>query len=253
MFDSHCHLTDLSAPDAAISAAHNAGVGTMLTCGYNAESNEQVRLLVERYPHLPFAIGLHPWFADENIHEVLALIHTLQPTAIGEAGLDLWGSEPCQPIDQQTLVLEAQLQLAVQLDLPVTLHCRKAASQLLPILRNHPQVRGALHAYGGSYEQLRPLLDLGLYVGVGGAVTKNRSKRVRRCAAAIPLDRILLETDAPSMGMDIVGPPHVRPAHLPRVRDALAELRHVNPEKIEAVTDTNANQLFGVALPKASL
>jgi TatD DNase family protein len=106
-------------------------------------------------------------------------------------------------------------------------------------------VRGVLHAFSGSFEQLRPFLDLGLYLGIGGAVTRSRAKRVHRVAAAAPLDRILLETDAPAIGMDIVEPPDVRPAHLPRVAQAVAELRGMQLAELEARTDDNAARLFG--------
>ena len=248
MFDSHCHLTDLAEPDGALDTARAAGVSSLLTCGYDEASNALVCALSDRHPDLPYAIGLHPWFANQDVTSVLRLIEQRRPTAIGEAGLDLWGTEPCHPLQRQAEVLEAQLDLAVKLELPVTLHSRKAANALLPILRNHPGVRGALHAYSGSYEQVRPFLDLGMYVGVGGAVTRSRAKRVRRCAAAIPLDRILLETDAPAIGMDIVEPPHVRPSHLPRVRDALAELRGLDPKELEAATDDNASRLFRICV-----
>lgn len=249
MFDSHCHLTDLDAPEEAFDAARAAGVGSLLTCGYDEASNALVCALSDRHPELPYAVGLHPWFADQDVGRVLRLIEQRRPTAIGEAGLDLWGKEPCHPLERQAEVLEAQLDLAVKLDLPVSLHSRKAANALLPILRNHPGVRGALHAYSGSYEQVRPFLDLGMFVGVGGAVTRSRAKRVRRCASAVPLDRVLLETDAPAIGMDIVEPPNVRPAHLPRVRDALAELRGLDPSEVEAATDENARRLFHLPAP----
>lgn len=249
MFDSHCHLTDLDAPDQAIDDAKQAGVHSMLTCGYDADSNAKVCALIDRYPRLPHAIGLHPWFVDQDVEPVLRLIESRKPTAVGEAGLDLWGDTPCRPLERQAEVLEAQLQLAVALDLPVTLHSRKAINALLPILRNHPRARGALHAYSGSYEQVRPLLDLGYYVGVGGAVTRSRAKRMRRNATALPLDRILLETDAPAIGMDIVEPPNVRPAHLPRVLHALAELRGIEPAALEEAVDENARRLFKIDLP----
>jgi TatD DNase family protein len=249
MFDSHCHLTDLEAPDEALDAAARAGVTGVLTCGYDADSNGLVCSLSDRHPALPYAIGLHPWFANQDLEPVLRLIEERRPTAVGEAGLDLWGDPPCHPLDRQILVLEAQLDIAVRLGIPVTLHSRKALDALLPVLRNHPGVRGALHAYAGSFEQARPFLDLGFLIGVGGAVTRSRAKRVRRCASSLPLDRILLETDAPAIGMDGVEPPHVRPAHLPLVCRALADLRGVEPWTIETVTDQNARQLFRLESP----
>jgi len=246
MFDSHCHLTDIDDPSVAIATARASGVGEMLTCGYDEPSNEAVSRLAKRHPDLHVAIGLHPWHADGDIDAVLKRIVEVRPAAVGEAGLDLWGEEPCHPLSRQAFVLEAQLQLAGQLGLPVTLHSRKAVDALFSIVRNHPRVRGALHAYSGSWEQVKPFLDLGYYVGVGGAVTRSRAKRVRRCAASLPLDRLVLETDAPAIGMDGVEPPDVRPEHLPRVLAALSELRGVDRDELEAATTRNAHTLFGI-------
>ena len=247
MFDSHCHLTDLEEPDQALKDARHGGVMSMLTCGYHEPSNQLTCALHERHPSLPFALGLHPWFATQDLENVLQLIETHHPTAVGEAGLDLWGDPPCHPVERQIQVLEAQLQIAVRLGLPVTLHSRKAVDLLYSVLRNHPGVQGALHAFSGSYEQARRFLDLGMYIGVGGSVTRSRAQRVRHCARSIPLDRILLETDAPAIGMDGVEPPHVRPAHLVIVRDALATLRQQPAETIEAATDENASGWFGIS------
>jgi TatD DNase family protein len=249
VFDSHCHLTDIQNPEQALLQALSAGVRAVLTCGYDAQSNRAVCELADRYPGLPFALGLHPWSANEPVEPVLKLIERARPVAVGEAGLD-FREPPEHPRERQLQVLEAQLELCVRLDLPVTLHSRKAVQQLLPVLRNHPGLRGALHAYSGSYEQARGFVDLGFFIGVGGAVTRSRAKRVRRCAAALPLDCIVLETDAPCIGMDTVEPPHVRPAHLPRVAAALAELRGASVEVIERRTDENAVRLFG---PRAAV
>lgn len=245
VFDSHCHLTDLEDPAGALIQAQAAGVRSVLTCGYSAQSNLAVIELRTRAAGLPIALGLHPWNAHEDIDAVIALIEREQPDVVGEIGLDLWGEVPVHPPKRQLEVLEAQLQLSVRLGRAVTLHSRKAIDLLLCALRNHPGVRGALHAFGGSMEQLRPFLELGLYLGVGGAVTRSRARRLQRVAAQVPLDRLLIETDAPAIGMDIVQPPDVRPAHLPRVAQALAALRAMDVEELAARTDENAVRLFG--------
>ncbi len=245
MFDSHCHLTDLADPDGALGQAHALGVGGMLTCGYNHDSNVQVCALWERHPELPVALGLHPWFAEEDVAEVLSLIETRHPVAVGEAGLDFWEEPELAVRRRQVEILEAQLELAVRLDLPVTLHSRKAVSGLLPVLKNHSGLRGALHAYSGSYEQARAFVDLGFFIGVGGAVTRGRAKRVRRTAQQLPLDAIVLETDAPAIGMEGVEPPHVLPAHVVRVARALADLRGLELAEVERQTDANVRRLLG--------
>lgn len=245
MFDSHCHLTDLPEPLEALTQAQQAGVRSVLSCGYSLQSNAQLLALRTRVHGLPVALGLHPWHADEDVAAVLAMVERERPDVLGEIGLDLWGETPIHPLQRQLYVLESQLQLAVRLGLAVTLHSRKAIEPLLSALRNHPGVRGALHAFSGSYEQLRGFLDLGMYVGIGGAVTRSRAKRVHRVAAAAPLDRILLETDAPAIGLDVAEPPDVRPLHVMRVAQRLAELRGIELSELEQQTDENAARLFG--------
>lgn len=250
MFDSHCHLSDLDDPLGALNQAQEAGVRSMLTCAHDISSNFLLLQLRARVSDLPVALGLHPWSADQDLQAVLTLIQEHRPCAVGELGLDLWDDPPVHPLPRQMEVLEAQLQLAVRFNLPVTLHSRKAIDPLLSAVRNHPGLRGALHAFSGSYEQLKPFLDLGLHVGIGGAVTRSRAKRVRRLAVAVPLDRIVLETDAPAIGLQDVEPPHVRPCHVVRVAQTLAELRNLEFSRVEQQTDANATGLFGPIVMK---
>jgi TatD DNase family protein len=251
VFDSHCHLTDLDDPGAALVEAREDGVTAVLTCGVDAASNRAVCELRLRYPGLACALGLHPWHASDDLDEVLGQIEIERPLAVGEAGLDFWSDPPIHPRERQFEVLEAQLDLAGRLGLPVTLHSRKAVNELLPVLRNHSRVRGALHAYSGSFEQVQPFVDLGYLVGVGGGVTRPRARRIRRTVQQLPLEQLLLETDAPAIGMDIVEhivePPAVRPRHVRRVAEVVAELRGIAPSAVEAQTDANACALFGPA------
>ncbi|MBN2196863.1 MAG: TatD family hydrolase [Polyangiaceae bacterium] len=245
MFDSHCHLTDLPDGEAAIRQARDAGVASVLTCGYDMTSNNAVLALSRRHPGLPHALGLHPWHATDEIEPILFLLERERPTAVGEIGLDLWGDPPPAPLPRQLAVLEAQLEVADRLQLPISVHSRRALPELLPVLRRFPRVRGALHACSGSHEQVRPFLDLGYLVGVSGAITRPHAVRLRRLARALPLDAILLETDAPAVGLEGIWPPHVRPAHLPQVLAALAEVRGESPERVESATDANAVALYG--------
>jgi TatD DNase family protein len=247
VFDSHCHPMDTEDGWDVIQQASRAGV-SLLCCGYNADANDQARKFRARSPALPIALGLHPWFASEAIEPVLELIERERPTAIGELGLDLWGEVEERTLARQRQVLEAQLDLAARLALPVTAHSRRAASALLEVVRNHPQVRGALHAYSGSFEQLVPFLKLGWYVGVGGAVTRPNAQRVRRSASLAPLDRMLLETDAPAIGMQGLEPSQVRPVHVRRVAESVAGLRGIDVEQVVAQTDGNARELFGYSV-----
>jgi len=205
-----------------------------------------VQEIARRIHSLPIALGIEPWFANEDVDDAIRIMDACQPTAVGEIGLDLGDHTPCWPMDRQVRVLEAQLDCAIRLNIPVTLHCRKAANILLSVLRNHPGIPGVLHAFSGSYDQAHPFLDLGLYIGVGGAITRSHCKRLRHCASLLPNDRILLETDAPAISMDGIPAPHVRPAHIVHVRDALAIVRSTSPELIEQSTDHNASVLLPI-------
>lgn len=218
-----------------------------MTCGYDAASNRAVCDLAPRFPPLAHALGLHPWYVAEPVEPILALIEQQRPTAVGEAGLDFWDDPSAGLRARQQEVLEAQLELAARLSLPVTLHARKALPELMATLKAHPGVRGSLHAFSGSYEQARPFVDLGYMIGIGGTVTRARARRVRECVRRLPLDCLLLETDAPAIGLDTVDPPHVRPHHLVRVVECVAELRGISEKEVETATDANALGLF--ALP----
>lgn len=252
MFDSHCHLTDIPEPLSVLAAALGVGVGPILSCGYDWPSNLAVSELRRAIPSLPIAFGLHPWFAEEAVDPVLSLIREGNPTALGEVGLDFWNDPPSPSRARQIEVLEIQLQLAGQMGLPVTLHSRKALPELDAVMRNHPKVRGALHAFGGSPEQALHWFSRGFLVGLGGGLTRERASRLRRVAVRLPLDAILLETDAPAIGMEGIEPPWVRPAHLPQVAKVLAELRGTSVDDIVQTTDANAERFFGVSVGKAA-
>lgn len=247
MFDSHCHLTDLDDPVGGLVQAQAAGVRSVLTCAHSAESNAAVVRLRDQVGDLPIALGLHPWNANEDLDQVIRGIRSSQPDAIGEIGLDGSHDPPIHSLERQMRVLEAQLDLAVEMELPVSLHSRKAIDLLLSAIRNHPGVRGVLHAFSGSHKQVVPFLELGFFVGIGGAVTRTRAERLRRLAVQAPIESILLETDAPAIGMDGVEPPDVRPSHLAQVAAALAELRGLDVAQIERQTDVNAVACLGPA------
>lgn len=262
MFDSHCHVTDIEQPKEVLAEAHRQGVSSLLCCGYDGASNAAVLALRALVPSLPIALGLHPWFATQgagdqahlrgdsmpSIERVLELIERERPCAIGECGLDGYDRDPkIPPIAAQIPVFEAQLALAERLGLPVTVHSRKAVSEVVAVASRFSKVRGVLHAYSGSLEQIRPLLDRGWMVGVGGAITRAGSTRLRKNANRLDLSQVLLETDAPAIGLQGVWPPDVRPHHVIQVARAFAELRGLEFEHVVARSDENARSMFGPA------
>ncbi len=246
MFDTHCHLTDLDAPYEEASAAIDRGV-TLLSCGYHAESCREVAALRYAAPRVGVAFGLHPWFAEEPLDPILEHIEQPGASAVGEIGLDLYRSANVPTLDRQRAVLEAQLEFANRLGLPVSLHSRHAVEPLLEVLKRHPGVRGVFHAFTGSAEQARVALRLGFLLGVGGGATRPGAKRVRRLIEQLPLESFVLETDCPAIPMDGISREQVRPWHVARVAATIAALKGVPLEAVEEVTDTNAAALFPLA------
>ncbi len=166
-----------------------------------------------------------------------------RPVAVGEIGLDT--KIDTSGLDQQLPLLRMQLELAVDHDLPAILHCRGAFPELLTeVKRFGGRLRGVLHAFARGPELARDFTAAGLHLGLGGAVTRDRARRVRKAVAQIPLDRMVLETDAPSIGLEGVLPQDTEPQHVADVAAAVAGLRGVTVEEIAAATTANAVDLF---------
>ncbi len=245
--DSHCHLNsphfagrvgEVAARAAAV------GVGTIVVPAWDRESAVSALALAAALPGLQPAVGLHPWFVAEqpSLDWLPDLLADPRVVAVGEIGLD--GAIDEEDRALQETVFHAQLALAVEHDLPVLLHCRRRWDRLLPMLHEHPAVRGVLHAFSGSREILREALQLGLYVSFGGMVTRPGSRRAREAAAVVPADRLLLETDAPYMALEGIPAEAAEPAHLPLILDCLAELRGEAPATLAAQTADNSRRLF---------
>ena len=246
MFDSHCHPTDIEDPCEVVLAACRAGVNGLLACGYNHESNRAVLELRQRFPHLPFAIGIHPWFAEEPLDDLPSLLEREAPTVVGECGLDFANDETLPSRELQYRAFEMQLGLAQLSRKAVTVHSRRAVAEVLETLAPYARVIGVMHAFGGSLEQAKAFVDRGWLIGIGGAVTRTNARRVHRLAAGLPLEAIALETDAPAIGLQGVNPPDVRPAHLPQVARAVAALRGIELDSVVKLTDANVSRVFGI-------
>ena len=245
MFDSHCHPTDIEDPVEVIRSAIRAGLRSLLACGYNMQSNLKVEELRASFPSLPIAVGLHPWYSNESMDGIRAQILRALPVAIGECGLDAADDPTIPSLVTQRPVFEAQLDLAAEMSLPVTVHSRRAVSMVQDILGNFSTVRGVMHAYSGSYEQAKSFVMRGWLIGICGSVTRVRSERIRKLATRLPLSGIAVETDAPAIGIGDVPPPHTRPAHLPRIVEEIAVLRGISRDEVIATTNANVEDLFG--------
>ncbi len=247
LVDTHCHLTFPPLADdlgGVLGRAREKGVTKIIVPAYDLSSWDAVEQLADHVSIFP-ALGLHPWMAEEQIdYDVLERrLHASGAVAVGEIGLDF--ELDAVNRDRQLRVLEQQLQIAAALNLPVLLHCRGAFEELLQVLdRFSPPLRGVLHAFSRGTELAARFIDAGLHLAFGGAVTRPRALRARRSAARVPIDRFLLETDAPSIGLDGMPPQEVEPRHVADIAAALAEIRDVPEKEIARSTTANAKELF---------
>ncbi len=249
--DTHCHLfmEPLSEEtDAVLARAAAAGVGRVVVPAYDRASWEAVAELSGR-EGVHGALGLHPWRAEDGLdpQELETMLRETGAVAVGEVGLD---SKTSVPMELQMRVLEEQLELAHSIGLPVILHCRGAFGRLRQMLARHAGaggLRGVMHAWSRAPETARRFLDLGLHLALGGAVTRPGAERARASAPLIPEGRLLLETDAPSIGLDGVPSGESEPAHVALVAEAAAGLRGATPGELARLTSVNAASLFGLA------
>jgi len=253
LIDTHCHLNSAplaGAVDAVLARAAERAVEQVIVPAFDLPSWDQIAKLMER-PTVFGAYGLHPWVADavtpEELKVMLAtqLSYPPRPVAVGEIGLDTKLDAGGPDLPTQMAVLRAQLELADDLDLPVILHCRGAFEELLAeIDRFAGSLRGVLHAWSRGPELAERFVNAGLSLGLGGAVTRPTARRIRRTAQQLPLDVFVLETDAPSIGLDGVPPEETEPAHVADVAQAVAKLRSESLDIIAEVTTTHADRLF---------
>jgi TatD DNase family protein len=252
-FDSHCHLDhpllSLDLPG-LIASARTAGVTGFLVPGVDPEGWQAIASLARRFPPAFPAFGVHPMHAPLLSAAVLAQLQRLAPlaAAIGEIGLDYALPAPCREIQQHAF--RAQLRLAVQAGLPVLIHCRKAFPDLLAILKEEGVERagGVMHAFSGSLETARACVRLGLHISLAGSVTFQNAVRPPAVAAWVPLERLLLETDAP----DLAPEPHRGGVNLPEylleTAARVAAIRGISLEELARATTANAIRLFRLQL-----
>jgi len=245
--DTHCHLNSplfAGRLDAVITRARRAGVGTLVTPAWDRTSAGEALALAAVHPAIRPAVGLHPWFAarDADLTWLPTLLEDPRVVAIGEIGLD--GAIDDDDPTVQERVFRTQLEMALTYHLPVLLHCRRRWDRLLTCLRDYPGIRGVLHAFSGSVETLREGLSLGLFVSCAGSVTRVNSRRARAAAAGVPLDHLLLETDAPYLALDGVPAVEVEPAHLPWILAAVAGLRDEMEATLAGHLAANVTRLF---------
>ena len=282
MIDTHCHLYDEafdSDRSAAVSRAIDAGVDTMLLPAIDSLSHHRQEALATAYPqHFRQMMGLHPTSVNADFQKELDIVqHKLfeienlkvksetsqerasqdlnnfnfqfspfnskKYVAVGEIGLDLYWDKTF--LDQQLHVLRQQMLWAEQLGLPVCLHVRKAHNELFGLLRdlNRPQYSGVMHCFGGSVQEAHRAVEMGFHIGIGGVVTY-KNATLADVARAVPLDRILLETDSPYLPPVPYRGKRNESSYIPIIADYIATLRGITLQEVADTTTASARQLF---------
>ncbi|MDD6408688.1 MAG: TatD family hydrolase [Oscillibacter sp.] len=250
IFDTHAHYDDSRFDgdrDAVLAALPEAGVELVLDPGCDLPSSRAAAALAERYGHVYAAAGIHPencaGFQDADLAALRQLLAQPKVAAIGEIGLDYyWAENP--PRDFQQMVFRKQLALAEELDLPVIVHDREAHGDSLSIIREFPAVTGVFHCFSGSPEMAEELLKRGWYLGFDGPITYKNARRAPEVAAITPLERMVVETDAPYLSPVPVRGRRNDSRYLPHVIAKLAEWKGVTPEEITRITCENGKRLF---------
>ena len=247
--DTHCHLDKLdSTPEEAIIEAKQAGVQRMVTVSVDEPSLDFVSSMVQQFPEVYGSVGFHPHDAAELTEDLEQKIRKLaleekKLIAIGETGLDYHYMYSSAEVQQQ--VFSKQLQLAVELNLPVIMHSREAEKDTLNILQEIPVPSlGVAHSFTSSFEMAKTLIEMGWYIGINGIVTFKNAEDLREVVSWLPLDRLLLETDSPFLApTPFRGKPN-KPAHIPTIATFIAELRGISLEQLSEQTTANAQRLF---------
>ena len=250
IFDTHAHYDDSRFDgdrDAVLAALPEAGVELVLDPGCDLPSSRAAAALAERYGHVYAAAGIHPetcaGFQDADLAALRQLLAQPKVAAIGEIGLDYyWAENP--PRDFQQMVFRKQLALAEELDLPVIVHDREAHGDSLSIIREFPAVTGVFHCFSGSPEMAEELLKRGWYLGFDGPITYKNARRAPEVAAITPLERMVVETDAPYLSPVPVRGRRNDSRYLPHVIAKLAEWKGVTPEEMTRITCENGKRLF---------
>ena len=253
LIDSHCHIVFRNFEDDLEDVAtrwREAGVSALLHACVEPAEIPAIRSLADRFPEMRYSVGVHPldtecWCSDTIDVLRQAALDDPRVVAIGELGLDLFRDKN---LEEQLAVLRPQLDLAVELNLPVIVHCRDAAEPMLDELRTRRSEgccpAGVMHCWGGTPEEMHAFLDLGFFISFSGTVTFPKALATHACAEQVPEDRFLVETDCPFLAPVPRRGKRNEPAFVASVASRVADLRGVDVDRVAAVTTSNARRLF---------
>ncbi len=250
LVDSHAHLdNEAFAGDLPeiLRRAREAGVDRIVTIGTDVDSSRRAQALAEAHDDVWFAAGIHPQAADNpgDLGALRALAAHPRAVAVGETGLDFVKNYSSVPNQKDLFV--RHLEIALEADKPVTIHCREAHGDLYPILRAHAPIRGVIHCFSGTWPDAENYLGLNFYLSIAGPVTYPSAKDLREVVQRIPLDRMLLETDCPFLPPQKFRGKRNEPSYVRFAAEEIATVQGLSVEEVMATTSRNARNLFGLS------
>ena len=267
LIDTHCHIQSIGAPgddftvrkwreggvkdpDVVIKDAHGAGVTRLICVGTSLNDSQRAVDSVQERDNCYASVGIHPHEAKnyanppDLMRQCRDWLGDKKVVAVGEVGLDCYYEH--SPKKEQVKLLEYFLQLASEADLPVIFHVRDAYADFWPVYDNFKNLRGVMHSFSATTKELEQALERGLYVGLNGIMTFTRDQNQLAAAKAVPLDNMLLETDAPYLTPKPFRGKVCKPEHVKNVAEFLAELRNEALDEVADHTTNNARKLFGI-------
>ncbi len=254
--DSHCHLADPRLNidvEGVIARAREAGVGPLISVGAigSIESDRLTVAIAERDPEVYAVVGVHPHNASDcdaaRIDELRALARSRRVVAIGESGLDFHYMHSPAPVQEEAL--RRHLELAATLGKPIVSHCRDAEDRVIAIVRETggPPSGGVIHCFTGDAEAARRFLELGFHISFSGILTFRNAAKIREAAAIVPIDRLMVETDAPYLAPEPYRGKRNEPVFVTRTLEVLARLRGVEASALGAQLVANVQRLFSLS------
>lgn len=255
LFDTHAHYDDKRFDpdrDELLASLPAHDIGLILNPGCDVETSRKAVSYAQKYAFVYAAVGIHPENINESWNNDLSVIQELAQTepkvrAIGEIGLDYYWEKDEHARARQQVVFARQMDLARELDMPVIVHDRDAHGDCMEITRRYPEVRGVYHCYAGSVEMARELLRLGYYLSFTGVITFKNARRAIEVIREVPIDRLMIETDAPYMTPEPFRGRRNSSLYVYRMAETIAEIKGMSVEEVERITTENGKRLFAIS------
>lgn len=251
IFDSHAHYNDPAFnedADEILSALPSKGISYIVNVGYSIDISKYALEQSEKYPFLYFSAGIHPHESDELPSDYISQLESIAKhpkcVAIGEIGLDYFRNEIDHNIQKK--VFNEQIELAKALNKPIIIHSREAMSDTFEVLKTADYNNGVVHCFSGSAESATELVKMGFYIGFTGVVTFNNAKKAVKAAQAVPLDRLLVETDCPYMAPVPNRGKRCTSDMIFNTAEKLAEIKGISTQELLDITNANAMRMYGI-------